>query len=107
MIAWLRRQGEGYQARLNALLRSAMLKDLKRSTVKPYKRLHAATSRFRLIFASTACSPLPQGGLQPMLQKPFSFQAAMELYVYALGAGWRSSVWRSLGWLLPITKRNT
>ena len=31
VIAWLRRQGEGYQTRLNALLRSAMLKDLKRS----------------------------------------------------------------------------
>jgi uncharacterized protein (DUF4415 family) len=31
VIQWLRRQGEGYQTRLNALLRSAMLKDLKRS----------------------------------------------------------------------------
>ena len=31
VIAWLRRQGEGYQTRLNALLRSAMLKDLKKS----------------------------------------------------------------------------
>jgi uncharacterized protein (DUF4415 family) len=29
VIAWLRREGEGYQTRLNALLRSAMLKDLK------------------------------------------------------------------------------
>jgi uncharacterized protein (DUF4415 family) len=31
VIRWLRRQGEGYQTRLNALLRSAMLKDLKKS----------------------------------------------------------------------------
>jgi uncharacterized protein (DUF4415 family) len=31
VIQWLRRQGEGYQTRLNALLRSAMLKDLKKS----------------------------------------------------------------------------
>ncbi len=31
VIAWLRRQGEGYQTRLNALLRRAMLKDLKKS----------------------------------------------------------------------------
>ena len=31
VIAWLRRQGEGYQTRLNALLRTAMLKDLKKS----------------------------------------------------------------------------
>ena len=31
VIAWLRRQGVGYQTRLNALLRSTMLKDLKKS----------------------------------------------------------------------------
>jgi len=31
VIAWLRRQGVGYKTRLNALLRSAMLKDLKKS----------------------------------------------------------------------------
>jgi uncharacterized DUF497 family protein len=31
VIAWLRRQGQGYQTRLNTLLRSAMLKDLKKS----------------------------------------------------------------------------
>ena len=31
VIAWLRQQGQGYQTRLNALLRSAMLKDLKKS----------------------------------------------------------------------------
>jgi uncharacterized protein (DUF4415 family) len=31
VIAWLRRQGDGYQTRLNALLRSAMLKDLRKS----------------------------------------------------------------------------
>ena len=31
VIAWLRRQGEGYQTRLNSLLRSAMVKDLKKS----------------------------------------------------------------------------
>jgi len=29
VIAWLRSKGEGYQTRLNALLRGAMLKDLK------------------------------------------------------------------------------
>ena len=31
VIAWLRQRGEGYQTRLNALLRRAMLKDLKKS----------------------------------------------------------------------------
>jgi uncharacterized protein (DUF4415 family) len=31
VIAWLRQQGTGYQTRLNALLPSAMLKDLKKS----------------------------------------------------------------------------
>lgn len=31
VIAWLRREGGGYQTRLNLLLRSAMLKDLKNS----------------------------------------------------------------------------
>jgi uncharacterized protein (DUF4415 family) len=31
VIVWLRRQGGGYQTRLNALLRSAMLRDLKKS----------------------------------------------------------------------------
>ena len=31
VIAWLRRQGGGYQTRLNALFRGAMLKDLKKS----------------------------------------------------------------------------
>ena|SRR5437764_6850100 len=31
VIAWLRQQGTGYQTKLNALLRSAMLKDLKKS----------------------------------------------------------------------------
>ena len=30
VIAWLRRQGKGYQTRANALLRGAMLKDAKR-----------------------------------------------------------------------------
>lgn len=30
VIAWLRQQGEGYQTRLNALLRTAMLRDLKK-----------------------------------------------------------------------------
>jgi uncharacterized protein (DUF4415 family) len=33
VIAWLRRQGKGYQTRLNALLRGAMLKDLKKSAL--------------------------------------------------------------------------
>jgi uncharacterized protein (DUF4415 family) len=31
VIEWLRRHGKGYQTRLNMLLRSAMLKDLKKS----------------------------------------------------------------------------
>ena len=31
VIAWLRQHGEGYQTRLNALLRTAMLRDLKKS----------------------------------------------------------------------------
>ena len=30
VIAWLRRQGKGYQTRANALLRGAMLKDARR-----------------------------------------------------------------------------
>ena len=30
VIAWLRQHGEGYQTRLNALLRTAMLRDLKK-----------------------------------------------------------------------------
>lgn len=30
IIAWLRQQGKGYQTRLNALLRGAMLRDLKK-----------------------------------------------------------------------------
>lgn len=31
VIAWLKKQGTGYQTRLNALLREAMLKDVKKS----------------------------------------------------------------------------
>ncbi len=31
VVAWLRRQGSGYQTRLNKVLREAMLKDIKRS----------------------------------------------------------------------------
>jgi uncharacterized protein (DUF4415 family) len=31
VIAWLQKKGTGYQTRLNALLRSAMLKELKSS----------------------------------------------------------------------------
>jgi len=31
LIAWLRRQGKGYQTRLNTLLRKAMLEDLDKS----------------------------------------------------------------------------
>jgi uncharacterized protein (DUF4415 family) len=30
VIAWLRKQGKGYQSRANALLRAAMLRDLQR-----------------------------------------------------------------------------
>lgn len=32
VIAWLRRQGKGYQTRANALLRAAMLEDVKEKT---------------------------------------------------------------------------
>jgi len=31
IVAWLRRQGKGYQTRLNQVLRKAMLKDLEKS----------------------------------------------------------------------------
>ncbi len=31
VVAWLRRQGKGYQTRLNRVLREAMLEDMKRS----------------------------------------------------------------------------
>src|SRR5437762_6722306 len=31
VVAWLRKQGKGYQTRLNALLRGAMMKDLGKS----------------------------------------------------------------------------
>jgi uncharacterized protein (DUF4415 family) len=31
VVAWLRRQGKGYQTRLNQVLRKAMIKDLKKS----------------------------------------------------------------------------
>jgi uncharacterized protein (DUF4415 family) len=31
VVAWLRRQGRGYQTRLNQVLRQAMLKDIKKS----------------------------------------------------------------------------
>ena len=31
VVAWLRRQGKGYQTRLNQVLREAMLKDIKKS----------------------------------------------------------------------------
>ena len=31
VVAWLRRQGKGYQTRLNTVLREAMLEDLKNS----------------------------------------------------------------------------
>jgi uncharacterized protein (DUF4415 family) len=31
VVAWLRRQGRGYQTRLNGVLRKAMLEDLKKS----------------------------------------------------------------------------
>jgi uncharacterized protein (DUF4415 family) len=31
VVAWLRRQGRGYQTRLNKVLRKAMLEDIKKS----------------------------------------------------------------------------
>jgi uncharacterized protein (DUF4415 family) len=31
VVAWLRRQGKGYQTRLNSVLREAMLEDIRKS----------------------------------------------------------------------------
>jgi len=31
VVAWLRQQGKGYQTRLNQVLRTAMLEDMKKS----------------------------------------------------------------------------
>jgi len=45
IIAWLRRQGRGYQTRANALLRDAMLGDLHPKRKKGRDRSHANTPR--------------------------------------------------------------
>src|SRR5260221_10938540 len=45
IIAWLRRQGRGYQTRANALLRDAMLGDLSPKRNKGRDRPHANTPR--------------------------------------------------------------
>jgi uncharacterized protein (DUF4415 family) len=53
IIAWLRRQGRGYQTRANALLREAMLGDLNpkrrdgRHRTRPKNPRHAGISRSR------------------------------------------------------------
>lgn len=45
IIAWLRRQGRGYQTRANALLRDAMLGDLNPKRRKGRDRPHVNTPR--------------------------------------------------------------
>ncbi len=45
VIAWLRRQGKGYQTRANALLRDAMLGDLNPKKRKGRDRPHANNPR--------------------------------------------------------------
>ena len=45
IIAWLRRQGRGYQTRANALLRDAMLGDLNPKRKKGHDRSHANPPR--------------------------------------------------------------
>jgi uncharacterized protein (DUF4415 family) len=53
IIAWLRRQGRGYQTRANALLRDAMLGELKpkgrngRDRTRPKNPRHAGVSQSR------------------------------------------------------------
>ncbi len=53
IIAWLRRQGRGYQTRANALLRNAMLGELKpkgrngRDRTRPKNPRHAGVSQSR------------------------------------------------------------
>jgi uncharacterized protein (DUF4415 family) len=45
VIAWLRRQGKGYQTRANALLRDAMLNDLNPKRRKERGRVRPSTVR--------------------------------------------------------------
>lgn len=45
VIAWLRRQGRGYQTRANALLRDAMLENLYRNSRKKAARNRHSNSR--------------------------------------------------------------
>jgi uncharacterized protein (DUF4415 family) len=56
IIAWLRRQGRGYQTRANALLRDAMLGDLNPKRRKGHDRPHANTSRHAGISQSRRAS---------------------------------------------------
>ena len=56
IIAWLRRQGRGYQTRANALLRDAMLGDLNSKRRKGRDRPHANTPRHAGISQSRRAS---------------------------------------------------
>ena len=56
IIAWLRRQGRGYQTRANALLRDAMLGDLNPKRRKGRDRSHANTPRHARIWQSRRAS---------------------------------------------------
>jgi uncharacterized protein (DUF4415 family) len=52
IIAWLRRQGKGYQTRANALLREAMLEDLNSKRKKGRDRHHPNNPRHDVIAQS-------------------------------------------------------
>ncbi len=56
IIAWLRRQGRGYQTRANALLRDAMLGDLNPKKRKGRDRSHANPPRHAAISQSRRAS---------------------------------------------------
>lgn len=56
IIAWLRRQGRGYQTRANALLRDAMLGDLKPKRKKDRDRAHIKNPRQQGIAQSQRAS---------------------------------------------------
>jgi uncharacterized protein (DUF4415 family) len=56
IIAWLRRQGRGYQTRANALLREAMSEDLNSKRKKGRDRHHPSKSRHDVIAQSRRAS---------------------------------------------------
>jgi uncharacterized protein (DUF4415 family) len=56
IIAWLRRQGRGYQTRANALLREAMLEDLNSKRKKGRDRHHPSNPRHDVIAQSRRAS---------------------------------------------------